>query len=124
MVSFFRAIAGRRMPVKNRLLATPVFVLALAGLLAADEKVPDNPAIDMEGYLKVAVEAARHREARRISEAEFIRMSREPGTIVLDARSREKFDELHVKGAINLSFPDIAIESLGAHPPRHGTRAS
>ena len=36
----------------------------------------------------------------------------EPGTIVLDARSREKYDELHVKQAIHLSFPDIAIESL------------
>ena len=39
-------------------------------------------------------------------------MSREPGTIVLDARSKEKYEELHVKGAINLSFPDITIESL------------
>ena len=39
-------------------------------------------------------------------------MSREPGTVVLDARSREKFDELHIRGAINLSFSDIAVESL------------
>jgi len=71
-----------------------------------------NPAIDMEGYLSVSREAAAHRQSRRVSEAEFIRMSREPGTVVLDARSREKYDELHVRGAINLSFPDIAIESL------------
>ena len=81
-----------------------------------------NPAIDMEGYLRVSREAAAHREARRVSEAEFIRMSREPGTIVLDARSREKFDELHVKGAINLPFPDIAIESLRATIPDRATR--
>ena len=81
-----------------------------------------NPAIDMEGYLRVSVEAARHRESRRISETEFIRMSREPGTIVLDARSREKYDELHIKGAINLSFPDIAIESLRRTIPDRNTR--
>jgi hypothetical protein len=31
---------------------------------------------------------------------------------VLDARSREKYDLLHVKGAIHLSFPDITVESL------------
>jgi phage shock protein E len=31
---------------------------------------------------------------------------------VLDARSRQKYDELHVRGAINLSFPDIATGSL------------
>jgi len=81
-----------------------------------------NPAIDMPGYLKVAGEAALHRESRRVSEEEFMRMSREPGTVVLDARSREKFDELHVKGAINLSFPDIAVESLAKTIPDPATR--
>src|SRR2546429_1997533 len=81
----------------------------------------DNPAIDMPGYLRIAGEAAEHRAARRVSEAEFIRMSREPGSIILDARSREKYDELHVKGAVNLSFPDIAIETLRATIPDVGT---
>jgi hypothetical protein len=81
-----------------------------------------NPAIDMEGYLRVSMAAARHRETRRVSEQEFIRMSREPGTLVLDARSRQKFDELHVKGAINLSFPDIAVESLARTIPDRNTR--
>ena len=49
-------------------------------------------------------------------------MSREPRTIVLDARSRERFDELHIKGAINLSFPDIAVDSLHAAIPDKATR--
>ena len=49
-------------------------------------------------------------------------MSREPGTVILDARSRERFDELHVKGALNLSFPDIAIDSLAAALPDKNTR--
>jgi hypothetical protein len=82
---------------------------------AAPKTVPVNyvnPAIDMEGYLKVAKEAAEHRATRRVSEDEFIRLSREPGTIVLDARSKALFDLLHVKGAINLTFPDIAVETL------------
>ena len=60
----------------------------------------DNPAIDMQGFLRVSSEAASARASRRISEGDFIRMSREPGTIVLDARaaknstnctSRERF---------------------------------
>src|SRR5262245_19765944 len=71
--------------------------------------VPPNPNIDMDGYLKVAAEAAKHRETRRLSEDDFIKMSQEKGVIVLDARSKEMYDLLHVKGAINLSFPDIAI---------------
>ena len=61
-------------------------------------------------------------DTRRVSEAEFIRLSREPGTVILDARSREKYDELHVKGALNLSFPDIAIETLRAAIPDVATR--
>ena len=81
-----------------------------------------NPSIDMQGFLSVSMQAAEHRETRRISEADFIRMSREPGTIVLDARSRQRFDELHVKGAINLSFPDIAVDSLAKTIPDRSTR--
>ena len=71
-----------------------------------------NPSIDMKGYLQIAAEAAEHRERRRLTEADFIKMSREAGVIVLDARSKQKYDELHIKEAVNLSFPDITVESL------------
>ena len=81
-----------------------------------------NPAIDMAAYLRFANEAAAQRETHRVSESEFIRMSGEPGTVVLDARSRQKYDELHVRGAINLSFPDIAIDSLKKTIPDKSTR--
>ena len=81
-----------------------------------------NPAIDMPGYLDVSREAAAHRQTRRLSEEDFIRLAREPGTVVLDARSRERYDELHVKGAVNLSFPDIAVESLAKLLPDRNTR--
>ena len=84
--------------------------------------VINNPAIDMKGYLAVAAEAAQHRESRRLTEEEFIRMSREPGTIILDARSAEKYNELHVKGAINLSFPDITVDSLNSALPDKNAR--
>jgi len=95
---------------------------AMPCALAAETSPADNPAIDVHGYLRIANEAATHRESHRLSESEFIRMGREPGTIVLDARSRQKYDEMHVKGAINLSFPDIAIESLERALPDKNTR--
>lgn len=105
-----------------------MFVLAaIVGLPAL--VVPDppkspipNPAIDMNGYLAVSREAALHRQSRRLSEADFIRMSGEPGTIVLDARSKAKYDLLHIKGAINLSFPDITVASLKETIPDKNTR--
>jgi hypothetical protein len=80
-----------------------------------------NPAIDMDGFLDTSREAAAHRKTRRLAEDEFLEMSRQPGTIILDARSREKYDLLHIKGAINLSFPDITIESLALLIPDKST---
>lgn len=81
-----------------------------------------NPAIDMRGYLRIASEAAAYRESRRLTEEDFIRMSHELGTIVLDARSQEKYNELHIKGAINLSFPDITVDSLRRTLPDRNAR--
>jgi len=100
-----------------------IVLLNMPAIVFAQGKVAiNNPAIDMKGYLAVAGEAAKHRESRRLTEDEFIRMSREPGTIVLDARSREKYNELHIKGAINLSFPDITVESLNRTLPDKNAR--
>lgn len=102
--------------------------LLLLALVAAPARsappapAPANPAIDMPGFLRVAHEAAEWRESHRLSEADFLRWSREPGTVVLDARSRAKYDELHVKGAVNLSFPDITPESLARLIPDTSTR--
>lgn len=81
-----------------------------------------NPAIDMDAYLRVASEAAAYRQTHRVTEDEFLRMSQEPGTIVLDARSSEKYDLMHIKGAVNLSFPDIAISTLAELLPDKNTR--
>ncbi len=98
-------------------------IVAPVALVGANPRDPlANPAIDMEGYLQVSREAAQHRASRRVTEEEFMRMSREPNTIVLDARSRQKYDELHVKGAVNLAFSDIAVESLARAIPDKNTR--
>jgi len=108
--------------MKTRLILSASMVCGLALSAGAESPQLVNPAVDMARHLRVSSEAARHRRARRVSEAEFIRMSRQPGTVILDARSREKYDELHVKGAINLSFPDIAYESLHRLLPDKKTR--
>ena len=108
-----------------KLLMRVIVVAASFGCVIANAQtasIAENPAIDMPGFLRVSLEAAQARETRRVSEADFIRMSREPNTIILDARSRERFDELHIKGAINLSFPDIAVDSLKAAIPDKSTR--
>jgi hypothetical protein len=107
----------------KRTILLALTILCAATIACAQRKAAiTNPAIDMPGYLRAASEAAEHRESRRLSEEDFIRMSREPGTVILDARSREKYDELHIKGAISLSFPDITVDSLNAALPDKTTR--
>lgn len=101
-------------------LVFAVFAIVVFSVMASAQKrfeMPPNPAIDMKGYLKVAAEAAKYRETRRLTEDEFLRMSTQPGVVVLDARSERKYNELHIRGAVNLSFPDITVESLATMLP-------
>ena len=71
-------------------LMLPALFLPFIATVSAQETQPvANPAIDMPAYLQVAQQAAQHRETRRLTEAEFIAMSREPNTIMVDARSAE-----------------------------------
>jgi hypothetical protein len=98
-------------------------VLAVAALARADvPEAIETPSIDMPGYLRAAAEAAAHRERHRVSEQESARLAQRAGTVILDARSREKYDLLHVAGAINLSFPDIAVATLRERIPDRNTR--
>jgi len=100
------------------LAACGLMLLALDAPLAAPDRQPMvNPALDSAAFLRFANEAADHRAQRLVSEEEFIRLARLPGTVILDARSRPRYDALHVRGAINLSFPDITVASLAAALP-------
>ena len=93
-------------------------VLACGAACAA----PPNPLIDYDGFARDVADVGKVRESRRVSEEDFIRMAREPGTVVLDARSERLFRLRHVDGAVNLSFPEFTQESLARVIPSPGTR--
>lgn len=109
--------------MKLKLSLAGFFLLIAASFAEAQgAREITNPAIDMKSYLRLSQEAARHREKRRVTEEAFLRLSGEPGVIVLDVRSKERYDELHIKGAINLSLPDITVDSLArVLPDRNAT---
>lgn len=98
-----------------------ILLISLLGTtcLLADE---GNPAIDFLGFQTVTAEVKELREQRRIDESEFIRMSKEEGTIILDTRSRGKYEKLHVKGAVHLNFSDFTEASLKEVIPSKTTR--
>ena len=98
--------------------ATPtLLVLVLATPCAWAAQNLANPAVDVDAYRADVAAATLARAERLVSEDEFIRMARQPDTVIIDARSRAKYGALHVRGAINLSFPDLTVASLAAAMP-------
>lgn len=108
--------------MKNRMVFVVMMIAVLVGTAGAQKAVIVNPAIDPVGFRKLVNKALDHREKRRLTEDQFIAMSKEDGVVILDARSKEKFDELHIKGAVNLSFPDITVDSLATLFPDKNTK--
>lgn len=82
----------------------------------------ENPHIDYDTFLRDAAAVAELRASRRISEITFLEMATEPNTIILDARSREKYNLLHIRGAKNLSLPDMTAAELARLIPDPNTR--
>lgn len=97
--------------------------VALSGSLqAAEEKAIPNRMIDYDGFLQNAATVGKLRSKHRVTEEEFVRMAKEPGTIVFDARSDSKFAMFHVKGAKHLSLPDVTAEELAKIIPNKAAR--
>ena len=101
---------------------TIIFALGLAAILPSFAAEPSNPSIRYDQFAEMTVELAPVRENHRISEEEFIRMAAEPGTIILDARSRDRYERIHIKGAIHLALTDFTEEALANVIPDKTTR--
>jgi len=95
-------------------------LLLFAGLAQAEEIA--NPLIDYAAFQSGVERVGAVREAHRVTEFEFMLMASDPSTVILDARSREKFELLHVKGAKNLSLPDMTEDDLAKVIPSKSTR--
>lgn len=97
----------------------------LVAIVAADGAAAQgmpNRLIDYEAFASQVAAVGSLRKARRLSEADFMRLARMPDSVILDARSPEKYRLLHVKGARNLSLPDITAEELAKIIPTKTSR--
>jgi hypothetical protein len=80
-----------------------------------------NPLVDTAGFRDSVAEADQLRAERRVGEAAFLALAT-PESVILDCRSRESFARLHVRGAVNLPFPDITANELARLIPSPDTR--
>jgi rhodanese-related sulfurtransferase len=114
----------------------PLIALALAGLAVttvftvapqdptAGQRPPaaiPNPQIDYPGFLELAQQTEALRASRRLEVAEFAQKMAEPGTVLLDARSADKYALRHVGGAVSLPFTDFTAEALAKVIPTKTT---
>jgi len=93
-------------------------LMAGLGLLAAGAFAQSQPVgypkanVDFGDFKQLVADVEVHRKARLIDLDTFLEMSREADTIILDARSKARFDRLHVGGAKHLNFSDFTQQSL------------
>lgn len=102
-------------------LAVAVALAPVPAPAGGAESALANPKIDDTRFLQVTAEAIAARAERRLPEAEFARLALRPGSVVLDARSRSAYDQLHVRGARSLPFTDFTAESLARVVPAFDT---
>ena len=88
-----------------------------------ETKVAYPPAdVDFAAFERLVAEVKPHRAARIISVDEFLKMSKEENTIILDTRSKIMYNAKHIKGAIHLNFSDFTQENLNFLIPDPDTR--
>lgn len=88
---------------------------------ALADTIPNNK-IDAKQYLFDVQAAHNLRAERRVTEENFVEMAKDKNTIILDARSANKFKQMHIVGAKNLPFTDFTADTLKSVIPNSETR--
>ena len=89
------------------------FVILLFGnvVMAQDNSYP-KAKVSFDDFKNLVAEVETHREKRLIDLDTFLKMSKEPGVIILDTRSTFRYERIHVNGANHLSFTDFTQNNL------------
>ena len=93
-----------------------VSAVSIAYAVAAPDSSRGNTGgqVDFAGFQNLTQEVHAYRANRLVGLLQFNAMSREPNTIILDARSASAFKQGHIEGSLNLSFTDFTAPALAA----------
>ncbi|WP_343287111.1 rhodanese-like domain-containing protein [Leptospira kmetyi] len=94
-------------------------ILCIGGILIGKEKtviksknrIP-NRLIDYKTFQNTVNSSSEEREAKRLTEEEFLRMIENEDVVLLDARSESRYKLRHIRGAVSLPFTEFTKESL------------
>lgn len=97
-------------------------LLVAAAFIATPALAQANPQIDYPAFQTLTASVAPQRATRLLKFDAFKAEAAKPGTLLLDARSKDAFAAGHIAGAVNLPLTDFTADSLaaviGANPDR------
>jgi rhodanese-related sulfurtransferase len=96
-------------------------LLAANAGLAQDTNYP-KAKVSFDDFKGLVAEVETHRASRLVDLNTFMKMSKEPGVIILDTRSTFRFERIHVKGARHLAFTDFTQDNLQKVIPSFETK--
>ncbi len=107
-----------------KILALVIASMIFFNFYNANETVNDHLSYESgyDDFLELAHEIKGERENRLINFDTFLEMKKDSNTIVLDSRSSELYINKHLKGAINLPFPQYTQKILEKLIPNKDTR--
>ena len=117
--------------MKMKLLCSSILLLGLiplglhaqeSSLVVESSPVIENEQIDAKTFLEHITVSHERRSKRILTEEQFIEMAQDPDTVVLDARSAERYAQMHIQGAQSLSFTEFTAETLANVIPSKDTR--
>lgn len=96
----------------NTTILAVTLVLLIANVAVAQDKNFPQAKVSFEDFKSLVAEVESHRAERLIDLDTFLKMSKQPGAIILDTRSTFRYERIHVKGALHLSFTDFTQDNL------------
>lgn len=101
-------------------------IIGLSAFKGGDDKLKKAPVppsiVDFDAFAKLTNEVKEYRTNRLVNLDEFLKMSKETGTVILDTRSDALYKAKHIKGAIHLDFTDFTQANLAKVIPSTATR--
>ena len=103
-----------------KIILTSLILIFSIHIGFTQDTIPDK--INYLGFVELSDSLSIFRETRLIDESTFNEFRKEDHTIILDTRSKQAYDDIHIKGAIHLNFSDFTENKLKAKIPDNTTR--
>ena len=88
----------------QRLTIGVLMAVGIPSTVFADSPEYPSAKVSYSDFKTLVETVEEHRAERLVGLDEFLEMSKDPNTVVLDTRSAERFERIHIAGAKHLNF--------------------